>query len=250
MNAFQHIALTILGLTTALCAAARGVEYSSIDFAGQRFTVCTVQVRKEHLQLFLRDDAGQTIKRFDRLAALLQTRGQRLVFAMNAGMYQPDYSAQGLFVAEGREQAPLNTGSGYGNFFLKPNGVFALTDTGARVLETSEYPKLREHVLLATQSGPLLVRHGKIHPAFKRDSDSRLYRNGVGVPTPDTAVFVISEGPINFYEFATLFRDKLKCPDALFLDGTVCSLYATALKRSDFRIDLGPLIGVSEPAQP
>ena len=51
---------------------------------------------------------------------------------------------------------------------------------------------------------------------------------------------------MNLYEFALLFRDTLHCPDALFLDGTVASLYSTALKRSDFRADLGPIFAITE----
>src|SRR5262249_17875694 len=157
-----------------------------------------------------------------------------------AGMYHEDFSPVGLFLANGKQLMPLNTASGTGNFFLKPNGVFALTETAAHVLESSEYPQLRERVILATQSGPLLVHGGRLHPAFTPDSKSRRMRNGVGVPSPDTAVFVISEAPVTFYEFATLFRDKLRCPDALFLDGVISSLHAPALKRSDSQTDLGP----------
>jgi uncharacterized protein YigE (DUF2233 family) len=90
------------------------------------------------------------------------------------------------------------------------------------------------------------VRNGKIHPAFNPKSESRLIRNGVGVPTPDVAVFVISEDRINFHEFAVLFRDVLQCPDALFLDGVISSLYSTEHRRSDKRTELGPIIGISE----
>lgn len=238
--------LAIQFAALALTSYASAVEFSTVEFAGKRFTVCGVNVRKERLQLFLRNDTGQPFKRFDRLASSLESRGQKLTFAMNAGMYHRDFSAVGLFVSGGQESAPLNTASGEGNFFLKPNGVFAVTETGARVIESSEYPQLRERVILATQSGPLLVRGGKLHPAFKANSESRLLRNGVGVPSPDIALFVISEAPVNFYEFATLFRDKLHCQDALFLDGTICSLHASELKRSDSRMDLGPIIAITE----
>lgn len=124
--------------------------------------------------------------------------------------------------------------------------MFILTDSGARVIETSEYPTLKEKVILATQSGPLLIHGGKIHSAFKAGSSNRLRRNGVGVPSPDLALFVISEEPVTFHELATLFRDTLHCPVALFLDGTVSSLYAPKLNRDDFRMELGPLIGVTE----
>lgn len=242
MRILMVLCLSVFGLVSHASA----VEFSHVEFAGKQFTLCRVNLRKERLQLFLKDDAGQPFKRFDRLAPWLASHGQKLVFAMNAGMYHGDFSPVGLFVSGYRQVAPLNLSNGDGNFFLKPNGVFVLTEKGAKVLEASEYPRLRERILLATQSGPLLVRNGKLHPAFNASSESRLFRNGVGVPSPDLAFFVISEEAVSFYEFATLFRDKLQCPDALFFDGTISSLYAPALKRSEFRMDLGPIIGVTE----
>ena len=233
-------------LLFALLLSAPAVEFSTVEIAGKRVTVCRVDVKKDRLQLYHRDENGQPFKRFTPLEDWLAKRGQTLTFAMNAGMYHPDYSAVGVDVADGKDLAPLNTASGEGNFFLKPNGVFLISEAGARVVETSEYPRLREKVLLATQSGPLLVHGGKIHPAFREGSVNQLFRNGVGVPSPGVALFAITEEPVNLHEFATMFRDVLKCPNALFFDGTVSSLHAPKLKRSDFRIDLGPFIGVTE----
>src|SRR5687768_13673544 len=94
-------------------------------------------------------------------------------------------------------------------FFSSPTESSLVSEAGARVVETSEYPRLRESALLATQSGPLLVHGGKIHPAFNATSENRLIRNGVGVPSRDVAVFAISEAPVNFHEFAVMFRDML-----------------------------------------
>lgn len=62
-----------------------------------------------------------------------------------------------------------------------------------------------------------------------------------------TAIFVISEQPVNFYEFALYFRDVLHCRDALYLDGTVSALHSLALRRSDFTRELGPILGVAVP---
>jgi len=236
------LAVWILFLT--LLTNASAVDFTTVEIAGNRFTVCRVNVRNEHLQLFNTDENNQPFKRFDRLAAWLHTHGQTLLFAMNAGMYKPDFSPLGLFVSNSRQLVPLNISTGASNFFLKPNGVFALANTGAKVLKSSDYN--RNHVTLATQSGPLLVCDGTINPAFNPISKSRLYRNGVGVASPDAAIFVITETPVNFHEFATLFRDTLHCPNALFLDGTISSLYSTTLKRDDFRMDLGTIIAVTE----
>ncbi len=241
----RWLAAVVLAWSLVL-GRASAVEFGTVEFAGKRFTVCRVEVGEERLELFHRDEAGQVFKTFDRLASQVQVGGRRLVFAMNAGMYHPDYSTVGLFVAGARQSAALNMNDGEGNFFLKPNGVFALTEAGPQVVEASEYPHLNARVLLATQSGPLLVRAGRLHPAFRADSTSRLLRNGVGVPSPGVAVFVISEDPVNFYEFATVFRNELGCPDALFLDGVISSLYAPALRRNDSGHPLGPIFAVTE----
>jgi len=236
---------TTLALIAVLCRAS-AVEFSEAHIGGKRVTVCRVNVRKERLQLFLRDDSGQSFRRFERLSTWLEPRRQKLVFAMNAGMFQRDGSPVGLCVADGRQLNPLNTNDGPGNFFLKPNGVFVVTSSVARIVESSEFPRLSEPIKLATQSGPLLLRNGKIHPAFKPDSQNRLVRNGVGVSSPEVAVFVISEASVTFHEFAVLFRDVLGCSDAIFLDGVISSLHSPQLKRSDQKADLGPIIGVVE----
>lgn len=233
-------------LLLALCLAG-AASLASAAAAEPRYTVVKIDVRKERLELFLHDDSGAPFKRFDRLEAWLAARNRQLVFAMNAGMYHADFSPVGLLVQEGREEAPLNLAAGAGNFFLKPNGVFLVSDAGPRVVESSEYVALpKEGVRLATQSGPLLLRRGVVHPAFIPDSDSRKIRNGVGV-SGHTAIFVISEQPVNFYEFALYFRDVLHCRDALYLDGTVSALHSLALRRSDFTRELGPILGVAMP---
>ena len=233
-------------LLLALCLAGAASLGSAVA-AEPRYTVVKIDVRRERLELFLRDDSGAPFKRLDRLEAWLAARNRQLVFAMNAGMYHADFSPVGLLVQEGREVSPLNLAAGAGNFFLKPNGVFLVSDAGPRVVESSEYAALpKEGLRLATQSGPLLLRRGVVHPAFIPDSDSRKIRNGVGV-SGHTAIFVISEQPVNFYEFALYFRDVLHCRDALYLDGTVSALHSLALRRSDFTRELGPILGVAVP---
>ena len=234
-------------LLLALCVAG-AAGLASAAAAEPRYTVVKIDLRRERLELFLRDDTGAPFKRLDRLEAWLAARNRQLVFAMNAGMYHADFSPVGLLVQEGQEVAPLNLAAGTGNFFLKPNGVFLVSDEGRpRVVESSEYAALpKDGVRLATQSGPLLLRRGVVHPAFIPDSDSRKIRNGVGV-SGHTAIFVISEQPVNFYEFARYFRDVLHVRDALYLDGTVSALHSPALGRSDFTRELGPILGVAVP---
>jgi uncharacterized protein YigE (DUF2233 family) len=227
------------------------VEFFATEIGGKKATVARVNIKTERLQLFLRDAAGQPLKTFDALVEMLKPTGQKLVFACNAGMYHADFSPVGLFAEGGKQVAPLNLGDAEGNFFLKPNGVFLVTQDGdGHVLESTEVAKFQHPIRLASQSGPLLLRNGKIHPAFKPNSEFRLIRNSVGIPSPDTALFVQTDDVVNLHEFALLFRDVLKCPDALYFDGTVSSIYAPELGRNEKKIDLGPIIGVLEDGSP
>ena len=210
---------------------------------GARYTVCRINLRTHALRLFLTDAAGQP---YGSLANLLRSPdGARLAVAMNAGMYHHDLMPVGLYVEGGRELKPLNRNAGPGNFHLKPNGVFFVGQDGkAGVLESGAYAKRRAKVALATQSGPMLVIDGKLHPRFSDEGPSRKLRNGVGVATNGEVLFAISDEPVSFGSFARLFRDELGCRNALFLDGSVSALFARDLDRTDFSFrPLGPIIG-------
>ena len=94
----------------------------------------------------------------------------------------------------------------------------------------------------------MLVIGGEIHPRFLPDSDSLKRRNGVGVTETGEAVFVLSDSAVRFYDFATFFRDEMKTPNALYLDGTISRLYAPELDRNDPGAAMGPIVGVVAPA--
>jgi uncharacterized protein YigE (DUF2233 family) len=206
------------------------------------YVVCTVDLRKYRLKLFWRGPEGEPYGSFDRLKAVQKD----LAFAMNGGMYHKDWSPVGLYVEDGREMKRASTASGPGNFHMKPNGVFYATQDRAGVAETGRYLRQKPKAEIATQSGPMLVIDGRIHPKISEEGVSRKVRNGVGVRDPHTVVFAISDGLVTFGQFARLFRDALGCQNALFLDGSVSSLYAPALNRSDWRAPLGPIIGAVE----
>ena len=165
---------------------------------------------------------------------------------MNGGMYHKDWSPVGLYVEDGRELKKANTANGPGNFHLKPNGVFYANVDSAGVVETGRYLRQKPKAEIATQSGPMLVIDGRIHPKISEEGVSRKMRNGVGVRNGKTVVFAISEELVTFGQFARLFRDALGCSNALFLDGSVSSLYAPALNRADARWPMGPIIGAVE----
>ena len=94
----------------------------------------------------------------------MDERSGQLVFATNAGMFDADYKPIGLYVENGRELVRTNTRSGWGNFHMKPNGIFYVAGERAGVLETGAY--LRKQLHPATQSGPMLVINGRLHPRF------------------------------------------------------------------------------------
>lgn len=239
----------VLFLLFAVCMtpiSALAAHCDRLDLRGVEATVCTIDTRRDRLEIFLRDESGAPFKFFSALQRHLERADRHLVVAMNAGMYHGNFDPVGLLVAEGRELAPLNLQSDAGNFFLKPNGVFALTASGPRIVESSLYPSL-EGVQLATQSGPMLVIDGALHPAFRKESTSKYVRNGVGILDEHTVLLAISEQPVTFYDFAIFFRDGLGCKDALYFDGGVSSLYSVALQRKDVRAALGPILAITEP---
>ena len=117
----------------------------------------------------------------------------------------------------------------------------------ATVAETRAFLKQRPHADLATQSGPMLVINGRLHPRFDPHSTSLKTRNGVGVRADGKVIFAISQGEVSFDAFARLFRDGLNCPNALFLDGgSASSLYAPSLNRLGNILSLGPMLAVFE----
>ena len=169
---------------------------------------------------------------------------------MNAGMFGDDLSPVGLYVEDGRRLRGADTRAGPSNFHLLPNGVFWVGDGVAGVAETSRYLADAPPARFATQSGPMLVIDGRIHPRILPTGASAKMRNGVCVRDGVTAVFAISNEPVTFHAFARLFRDALGCANALFLDGSVSSLYAPELDRDDELAPLGPMLGVSAPTSP
>ncbi len=214
-------------------------------FDGASYTLCEVAAT-EDLRLFHAGPDG-THGSFRNVDAALGAADQRLEFAMNAGMYHRDLAPVGLYVENGIEKAPLITRDGPGNFGLLPNGVFCIGAT-FRVIESRAFKAEQPECRFATQSGPMLVIGGKLHPRFLARSDSLYIRNGVGVSADGTrAVFAISNQAVNFHSFARLFRDELKLPDALYFDGNISRLYAPALDRHDGGFPMGPMVGTVVP---
>jgi len=234
-------------LAVLLFAAPAGAAVCKrLTEAGESYTVCEVRA-DEDLRLFLTAPDGRPYGSFDRLAGALAEGGKRLLFAMNGGMYHPDRRPVGLYLEDFRQEARIVTSEGPGNFGLLPNGVFCFGDGVLSVIESRRFKEDPPDCRYASQSGPMLVIGGRLHPRFLAGSASRHIRNGVGVSADGTrAVFAISEQAVTFHAFASLFRDRLRTPDALYLDGNVSRLYAPGIGRNDAGRPMGPIIGLVE----
>ncbi|MEM9939690.1 MAG: phosphodiester glycosidase family protein [Pseudomonadota bacterium] len=229
----------------------RGVETAQacqqIEHIGSPYTVCSYTRSETDIRLFHSDADGTPYLQFDALVEDLKAQDKTLVFAMNGGMYHEDRSPVGYYRDGSGDQASVNTNVGPGNFHMLPNGVFWLTSDAAGVTESTAYIEADIDTLFATQSGPMLVIEGALHPSFNPDGTSRKRRNGVGVSADGTQVhFAISDTVVSFHDFATLFRDALDAENALFLDGQVSRLYAPDLQRNEAGVDMGPIVGVVE----
>lgn len=215
--------------------------------ASLSYTVCTADPASDDIRLFRTAPDGTVLGSFDRVNLMLGAKGDTLHLAMNGGMYHGDRSPVGLYIEDGVTQKPAVASDGPGNFGLLPNGIFCVEKHGAQVIETRAYLANPPTCRFATQSGPMLVIDGALHPRFLPDSTSRYIRNGVGVTATGTVVMAISEQPVTFHEFGQLFRDRLQTPNALYLDGKVSRLYAPSLGRNDIGLPLGPILGVVSP---
>lgn len=255
MRVFQALFASLVLLASCEQGADREGVYQpsaetqcqAVIHAGDAYTVCAFNLAKHDIRLFHSDATGEPFRQFDTLQRELDEQGETLVFAMNGGMYHEDRRPVGFFRDQYGDQASVNTNDGPGNFHLKPNGVFWLSDGVAGISESQAYLETGIDPDYATQSGPMLVIDGALHPELNPEGTSHRRRNGVGVSADGQDVyFAISDSAVTFHDFATLFRDVIEVPNALFLDGQVSRLYAPQINRNELGTDLGPMVGVVE----
>ena len=209
---------------------AQALDSDVVAFAGQNYRVVHIDLKHEQLGLHWRNPQdGQPFGSIESLRQWGEAHGRRLLFAANAGIYDHRFAPLGLYVENGKTLVPLNLAHGNpasGNFSLLPNGVFAIYPDGHAAVRTSkEFKADDKPAQWATQSGPMLVIDGKLNPQFLDDSGSLKFRSGVCAQTPNKVAFAVSEVPVNFHAFASLFRNQLGCRNALYLDGSISQLY-------------------------
>lgn len=247
MTSFSKRSLCIIILLTGSFIAGLAQPSSktgTIAYRTNTFDYYRVNLETDSLAFFWKDDEGNMLRSLGDLKTFVESKDHHLEFATNGGMYLKDGTPQGLFIQNGQQQVPVDTGDGYGNFYLKPNGVFMVGSNGAIVVTTKAYLQMTGQTINATQSGPLLLMDGELHPAFNEGSPNKYIRSGIGIIDAQHIVFAISNEPVNFYDFAMLFKEKLNCQNALYLDGAISKMYIENLQRDDLDGQFGCMIGV------
>ncbi len=217
-----------------------------VAYKGVNLTHCIADPKNHRVTMVL-GPKGAYYRSFSALSSARGSSAQPVAFAVNGGMFDDAGAPVGYYVENGERRRELNRADGPGNFHMKPNGVFYGTDTAWRVRTTEDfYAKVSDRPHFGTQSGPMLLIDGQMHPEFQEDGPSKMVRNGVGVDPQGRAHFVQSNGGISFGLFAAFFRDVAQTPNALYLDGNVSALWVPAENRMDATVPLGPLIVVEK----
>lgn len=163
----------------------------------------------------------------------------------NAGMYEANRSAKGLLITDFVQSSALDTArSGYGNFYLQPNGVLAIDSTGiAFILPTATFDTMSGPFRYATQSGPMMVVDSSINSLFNQNSPNLNIRNGVGLREDGWLIFAQSLQEVTFYQFAEMMR-RQGCAQALYLDGVISRSWFRDLPPHSFGSStaVGPLV--------
>jgi uncharacterized protein YigE (DUF2233 family) len=204
-----------------------------------------VNPQKLETALYWKDEKGQPIKNFATLEQYLLRKKKKLLFAMNGGMYKEDNSPLGLYIENGRTLSKINKANGEGNFYLKPNGIFYIDNNSKAFIVSTDAFVHGKTIKYATQSGPMLISNGAIHPAFKKGSANVNLRNGVGILPDNRVLFVLSKKEVSLYDFAEYFKNK-GCKQALYLDGFVSRAYLPEKNWIQTDGNFGVMIGVTD----
>lgn len=226
-------------------------EGESVNFKGVTIRFFVTHLDSHFIQLHLLRPKHKSS--LAHVKAMLESKNMLPLMITNAGMFTPSYEPQGLYIeSDPTKRYPLDitTPKTLVNFYLQPNGVFYLDDKGLPHIDTTaEYLRLqkskRANVVLATQSGPMLVINGRLHPAFIKGSNNAKIRSGVGIINSRKVVFAATLSGSNFYDFALFMRDVLQCKNALFLDGAISKMYLKDIDSTVLGGEFGPIISVS-----
>jgi len=223
ISLFLTVGLFLLFQARVIAARAERVTYLGLEFV-----IFSIDVGTDQLSLHWRDSTGKPLGTFTRLREHLRSQKSDLRFAINAGIFSQGYQPLGLHIEATNVLRELNLREmegGQVNFYMKPNGVFYVADYKPGILESAEFAQRQLRPWLACQSEPLLLRDGRINPAFQPGSTNLHWRSGVGITQAGQVIFAISKSRLCFHDLARFFQARLGCDNALYLDGDICAIY-------------------------
>lgn len=237
-----HTKIILLLVTTTLMVLLSGYSPQT----STEYVEYIADIQHQALGMYWKNENGDILRTIQNLKEHVEQQNQQLLFAMNGGMFTQEYAPLGLYIQQQKVLTSLNTKSGFGNFYIKPNGVFWVsTNNKAEITPTANFT-LTKNIRYATQSGPMLLINGIINTAFTNGSKNVNIRNGVGILPNNKVLFVMSKHEVNFYDFALYFKQR-GCLQALYLDGFVSRTYAPSQKWIQTDGDFGVMIAVTKP---
>lgn len=237
-----HTKIILLLVTTTLMVLLSGYSPQT----STEYVEYIADIQHQALSMYWKNENGDILRTIQNLKEHVEQQNQQLLFAMNGGMFTQEYAPLGLYIQQQKVLTSLNTKSGFGNFYIKPNGVFCVsTNNKAEITPTANFT-LTKNIRYATQSGPMLLINGIINTAFTNGSKNVNIRNGVGILPNNKVLFVMSKHEVNFYDFALYFKQR-GCLQALYLDGFVSRTYAPSQKWIQTDGDFGVMIAVTKP---
>ncbi|MGC4102943.1 phosphodiester glycosidase family protein [Ferruginibacter sp.] len=240
----RPLQLLILSFFT-LIIAVLSLSFTRPVNSDDTFISYTIDPSKSTLKLYWRNDKNEPLRSLQALKDYCASKGEKLLFAMNGGMYTEDRQPLGLYIENGKTLHAINKRTGSGNFYLQPNGILYINkDQTVRICTTAQFGN-GSNVLYATQSGPMLLVNGQINTVFTSGSVNTNIRNGVGLLPGNRLLFAMSKAPVNFYDFANFFK-QAGCSNALYLDGFVSRTYLPEKNWLQTSGDFGVMIGATQ----
>jgi prepilin-type processing-associated H-X9-DG protein len=211
-----------------------------LTFEGTRFTACRYRRGEDRIELAL-DPGGQPLRSLPRCASISGRARQSLRFAMNAGMYDAPGDRSASMSRRPRAPRPQHAATASGNFHLEAQRRLTVDNDGRVAVVSSERYRRCRQGPLGDPVRPNAGDRRRTPPQVQRRRQLALcsQRRRVRMPTPPGSRSASSQ--VSFGRFARLFRDRLGCANALFLDGSVSSLWDRPANRVDAYPALGPL---------
>jgi len=213
-----NIVLLILAIVNLQLSTSAQVEKSFMynGFSFKSFSIPLTKTEIAKIDIVSNSSNLSTTKFFE----VNSTKFTANFFSCSASIENTLHEPLGLFISNGKEIQSLNLNEGEGNFFLKPNGIISCNKNAIEITSSENF-QYTEGISWAIQSGPLLLDNGKMHKSFNVSSTNLNQRVGVGISVTDDipeVVFIIAIDKVNFYTFASVFKDKFGCKNALCLE--------------------------------